>query len=91
MKKNIGTHDANMRMVAGVFIIVFALFLVDQYVIRIILAVIAAILAGTAFLHTCPLYVILGKDTCEVGSEDTSLPTEKNSEDETKETEDKIQ
>jgi hypothetical protein len=65
MDKNVGTRDGHIRIAAGAVIILIALFLVEQPVARILLAIVAAVLAGTAFLHHCPLYRMMGKNTCE--------------------------
>ena len=76
MKKNIGTLESHMRSIAGAIIVLFALFLVDHHVTRILLAVLAAILAGTAFIRICPINALLKRDTSEYA------PTEESPEEE---------
>jgi len=71
MKKNVGNHESNIRMVAGALIVLFALFIVEAPVVKIVLATVAAILAGTAFLHFCPINTLLKRD-----STDENLDTE---------------
>lgn len=65
LKKNVGTHDAHIRIVFGVFFLLFAIFLVENPTAKILLAVASAILAGTASLRFCFLYTLLHKNTCE--------------------------
>jgi hypothetical protein len=74
MEINVGTKDGHIRIALGAVIILIALFLVEQPVIRILLAIIAAVLAGTAFLHHCPLYKMMGKNTCEDKGVAGSMP-----------------
>ncbi len=59
-----------MRSLAGALIVLFALFIVENYVVRIILAAIAAILAGTAFLRYCPINAMLKRDSREFQHEE---------------------
>jgi Protein of unknown function (DUF2892) len=71
MKKNVGIKDANIRtLIAAVLILVVFFFVKNPYM-QIFSALVSAILAGTAFLRTCPMYSILHKNTCE----EPSLPT----------------
>lgn len=83
MKKNVGNHEANIRMVAGALIVLFALFVVEVPVIKIFLATLAAILAGTAFIHYCPVNALLKKDTSEKGSEESNEEDDSTSNEET--------
>jgi len=65
MDKNVGVKDGHIRIALGAVIILIALFLVEQPVVRILLALISAALAGTAYVHHCPIYRCMGKNTCE--------------------------
>ena len=65
MKRNIGAQESNMRMLAGGLIILFAMFVVDIPSVKIVLATLAAILAGTAFLRYCPINTLLKRDTSD--------------------------
>jgi hypothetical protein len=64
MKKNIDEREAQLRTLAGVLLLLFALFL-ENSTLRILFAMSAAILAGTSFLRTCLLYTLLGKKISE--------------------------
>ena len=90
MEKNIGTQDSHMRLAGGVFLVLFALYVVENPTLQIILAVISAILAGTAFLHICMLYKLFGINTCKIeegmSQEETELPSEEPAEDSVVET-----
>jgi hypothetical protein len=72
-KINVGTKDANYRTLAAAVLVLVTFFFIENPYLRIVLATIAAVLAGTAFLRTCPLYTYLGRNTCEPVS-----PTEAN-------------
>ena len=74
MQKNVGDQEAYMRIGAAVVFLLLALFITENPSLRILLAVLAAILAGTAFLRTCPINTLLKRNTYE-GGED--MPTQK--------------
>jgi uncharacterized membrane protein YraQ (UPF0718 family) len=63
MTKNVGDNDATARTVAAIVLILVALLLVENPYLRIVLALISAVLAGTAFVRSCPMYSLLGMDT----------------------------
>lgn len=73
MKKNIGTQEAHIRTIAGVVVLLFALFIVDNPNFRILLAVIAAILAGTAYMRSCLIYTLLKRDTSRSFEEENPI------------------
>jgi hypothetical protein len=62
--KNIGPQDANIRTILATVLILLGFFVIENPYIRIAVAVVSAVLAGTAFLRSCPLYHYLGKNTC---------------------------
>lgn len=66
MTKNIGAREANIRTTIAAVLVVVVFFFVTNPYVHIVLALIAAILAGTAFLRTCPINRLLGRNTCEV-------------------------
>lgn len=65
MKKNIGTQESNYRMIAGAVIVLFALFFVDTPTVKIVLAVVASVLAGTAFIRFCPINLALKRNSSD--------------------------
>lgn len=65
MKKNIGAQESNYRMIAGAVIVLYALFFVEAPTVKIILAVVAAVLAGTAFVRFCPINTLLKRNTSD--------------------------
>ncbi len=64
MKKNVGIKEANIRTLVAAVLILLVFFFVKNPYIQIISALISAVLAGTAFLRTCPVYHYLHKNTC---------------------------
>lgn len=66
MKKNMGNADRIIRLIVAVIIAVlyFNGFLIGTT--GIILLVIAAVFAITAFISICPLYSLFGIKTCAV-------------------------
>ena len=62
-----------MRSLAGALIVLFALFIVDNYAVRILLAAVAAVLAGTAFLRYCPINTLLKRDSREEPTHEDSV------------------
>ncbi|KKS83897.1 MAG: hypothetical protein UV60_C0031G0005 [Parcubacteria group bacterium GW2011_GWA2_43_11] len=66
MKKNVSTQEAHIRTLVGIILLLLALFLIDNAVGKILFATIAAVLAGTAFLHSCPLYTLMDKSKQKV-------------------------
>ena len=75
MNKNIGTQESHIRSLAGALTILLALF-VENYVLSIALAVLAAILAGTAFIRYCPINTLLKRDSREQETDTHSKPFE---------------
>ncbi|MBK5965740.1 hypothetical protein CCR95_17050 [Thiocystis minor] len=58
MPKNIGDTDRNIRFIAGGAIILFGLFYTIWW-----LGLIGLVLIGTAYLRSCPAYMLIGMDT----------------------------
>ena len=65
MTKNVGVRDANVRITISMVLVLVALFVVKDQYLRIVLTLFGAVLAGTAYFHTCWLYTLMGKNTCE--------------------------
>lgn len=66
MNTNVGSTDKVIRIVAGVVAAVLAFVLGAGSVGGIILLVVAAIMLVTAFTGFCPLYRLVGVNTCKV-------------------------
>lgn len=87
MKKNVGKTDASLRVVGAAVLLLIALFVIEMPAVQILLALVAAVLATTAFLRTCPVYTYKNIDTTEASSSahvpqpsDTPNESEKRSE-----------
>jgi hypothetical protein len=63
--KNIGHRDSQLRTVAAAVVIVAAMVFVENPWVRILLALVSAALATTAYFHSCYLYKVLGLHTLE--------------------------
>jgi uncharacterized membrane protein len=66
MQTNVGTTDRIIRAIAGIAALIGALALGIGTVGGILLLVVGAILAVTAAVGFCPLYRVLGMNTCPV-------------------------
>ena len=70
MTKNVGKLDRNVRLVAGILLVLLALFsgmaLFDGGLMKIISILVGIVLIGTAVVNFCPLYRVLGMNTCKV-------------------------
>lgn len=60
MKVNIGSIDKTFRLVLGVLIAIWGIYFQNW------LGLIALVPLGTALINFCPLYAIVGIDTCSV-------------------------
>jgi hypothetical protein len=63
--KNIGHRDSQLRTVVAAVVIVVAMVFVENPWVRILLALVSAALATTAYFHSCYLYKLLGLHTLE--------------------------
>jgi len=75
MKHNVGKTDATFRTVAAAVLIVLALFVAEAAWLRILLAVLAAGSAATAFLKFCPIYHSLDRTTSDDGDDEAADQT----------------
>lgn len=64
MKKNIGTFDRVMRLIAGIVCGLVAWFLVTSVVVKVLLGLVALFCFYQALTSWCLLYQIIGKNTC---------------------------
>ena len=64
MQTNVGTTDRIIRAIAGIAALIGALALGIGTAGGILLLVVGAILAVTAAVGFCPLYRVLGMNTC---------------------------
>ena len=68
MKKNVGSIDRIIRLVAA-FVIVGLLVsktVAISSILGIVLTIVAIIFGGTALVSSCPLYYLVGLSTCPV-------------------------
>lgn len=68
MKKNMGTVDKSMRMVAVASIVVVYFAGIITGPTAMALGIVAVIFAITSFIGFCPMYSIIGVNTCGEGS-----------------------
>ena len=66
MTKNIGQTDKIIRIVLGLGLAALDFFEVVKGGFSWVLSVVAVVLIVTALINFCPLYTLLGKNTCEV-------------------------
>lgn len=66
MTKNIGQTDKIIRIVLGLGLAALDFFEVVKGGFSWVLSVVAIVLIVTALINFCPLYTLLGKNTCEV-------------------------
>jgi hypothetical protein len=62
-EKNVGHRDSQLRTVAAAVVIVVAMLMVDNPWLKIVLALVSAALAVSAYFHSCYLYKLLGLHT----------------------------
>jgi len=66
MKKNVGNTDKSIRILLAIAVALMYSFDVIEGTLAYILMAIAIILLGTSLLNFCPLYRILGINTCKI-------------------------
>jgi hypothetical protein len=66
MKANVGSKDKMVRGLLAVVAVVLAFVTGPSSALGIVLFVVAAIAALTALVGVCPLYKVLGINTCPV-------------------------
>jgi hypothetical protein len=65
LKKNVGTFDQWIRIVIGIIFIILYQSNTVKGAFGIVLLVLAGILFITALVNFCPLYILLGINTCK--------------------------
>ena len=63
MKKNMGTIDRAVRIVAAIIVLVLFLTHAISGPVALILGLVAAVLVLTSFVGICPLYILLKLST----------------------------
>lgn len=66
MKKNLGSLDKKVRILIAIAVAVLYYFNVITGMFAYILMALAIILLVTSFINFCPLYTILGINTCKI-------------------------
>ena len=65
MKKNMGNTDRVFRVIAAIIFAVLYFTGTVTGIFGIILVVLGAIFLATSFISFCPLYALVGMNTCE--------------------------
>lgn len=68
MKKNVGSIDRIIRLVAAAVIVglLVTKTVAISSVLGIVLAIVAVVFGGTALVSSCPLYTLVGLSTCPI-------------------------
>ena len=66
MKKNMGSLDKGIRVSVAIIIALLYMFDVIQGTLAYVLMGIAIIFLVTSFINFCPLYALLGINTCKI-------------------------
>lgn len=74
MKANVGSRDAVIRWMLAVVFFALAVVFNASPVIALVSALLALVMAGTALTRSCPLYSLLGIDTCRHATEPREKP-----------------
>ncbi len=65
MKKNMGLTDKTIRVIIAVVIAALYFMNIISGTVAIILLILAALFLLTSFVSICPLYLLLGINTCK--------------------------
>lgn len=68
MKKNMGGLDKTIRLAVAALIAILYFTNVISGTLAIILGIVATIFALTSFISFCPLYTLLGINTCKTNN-----------------------
>lgn len=69
MKKNMGTIDKTVRTIIAAIIAVLFFTGVIEGTVALVLLIAAIIFAVTSLINFCPLYTLIGVNTCKVKDE----------------------
>ncbi len=72
MNKNMGSADRKIRAIAAVVLVIAGVLAGPAGWLAIVLYGLAAVMAGTAALGSCPLYSLFGLRTCPIQKVTTS-------------------
>ena len=67
MKKNMGTLDKSIRIIVAVIITSLYFTKVISGTLAIVLLIFAVVFLITSFISFCPLYTLIGLNTCKKG------------------------
>ena len=65
MKKNMGALDKSLRVLADIFIALLYYLDILSGMLAYVLMAVAIVFLITSFVNFCPLYAILGVNTCK--------------------------
>lgn len=71
MKKTVGSVDKVIRIILGLFLLIIAFAVSVWQTLKVILIVVGVIALLTAITSICPLYSLLGINTCKLKDKDT--------------------
>lgn len=71
MKKTVGTADKVIRIILGLILLIIAFAVSVGQTLKVILIIIGIIALLTAISGLCPLYSLLGINTCKVKNKDS--------------------
>ncbi len=66
MKKNMGGSDKGIRFAVAAILVALSYFNVIGGTLATVAYVVAAVFALTSFVSFCPLYTLLGANTCKM-------------------------
>ncbi|TYP99572.1 hypothetical protein C7447_101172 [Tenacibaculum adriaticum] len=66
MKKNMGNNDRVIRILIALVFAILSYFNVVSGVLSVILLALAVVLLTTGLFNFCPLYTLLGINTCKL-------------------------
>ena len=66
MKKNMGSTDKTIRITLAVMVAILYFTNTISGTLAIVLGIIAVIFIATSFISFCPLYSIIGINTCKI-------------------------
>jgi len=69
MKKNMGTTDKTIRIILAIVLIILFITVNVTGTLGYVLLAVAAIFLLTSFISFCPLYTLLGINSCPVKKE----------------------
>jgi len=65
MKKNVGTIDRYIRILFAIVVVILNYAKQIEGTTAIVAGIVAMIMLATSFLNFCPIYAILGINTCK--------------------------